>query len=102
MNYNLETEIHDLMDLLNFTLGKDFTDKWRFKYGERLIKLFQIKILDSLRNAKVIKLKTLYKFFTKDSGFSDEVARNFLQDIDFSLYFPIITGTKDDLKETLE
>lgn len=102
MAYNVETEIHDLMDLLNFTLSKDFSEKWRFKYGERLVKLFQIKILDSLKNSKVIKLKGIYKFLTKDSGFSEDVIKNFLQDVDFSLYFPIITGTKDDLKESLE
>lgn len=94
---SVDTEIHDLMDLLNFTLSKDFMDKWRFKYGERLVKLFQLKILDSLKNLKNIKLKTMFRFLTKDSGFSDDVVKNFFLDIDFSIYYPILVGVDEDL-----
>ena len=47
----------DFMDLINFTLHKDFVDKWRHKYSEKFIKHFQMKILESLNKQKILKLK---------------------------------------------
>lgn len=89
---NLETDLIDLMDTLEFTISKDFLNKWKFKYGERLIRLFQIKILDALKKQKPIKLKNLTKFLVTDSGFNIEVVKNFYLDIEFDIYYPIITG----------
>ena len=45
---NTEIDFIDFMDLINYTLHGRFIDKWRFKYSEKFIKHFQIKILDSL------------------------------------------------------
>jgi len=89
---NLETDLIDLMDTLEFTISKDFLNKWKFKYGERLIRLFQIKILDALKKQKPIKLKNLTKFLVVDSGFNLEVVKNFYLDIEFEIYSPIISG----------
>ena len=89
---NIETELIDLMELIEFTMSIDFLDKWRMKYGERIIRLFQIKILDSLKKQKPIKLDSIYKFLVLDSGFSRELVTNFLNDIDYELYSPIILG----------
>jgi len=94
---NLETDLIDLMDTLEFTISKDFLDKWKFKYGERLIRLFQIKILDSLKKQKPLKLKNLTKFLVIDSGFNLEVAKNFYQDIEIDIYYPIVSGAVRDL-----
>jgi hypothetical protein len=96
---NLETDLIDLMDTLEFTISKNFLDKWKFKYGERIIRLFQIKILDSLKKQKPLKLKYLVKFLVVDSGFNVEVVKNFFEDIDFEIYYPIISGTLRDAIE---
>tara|TARA_R110000772_G_scaffold98900_1_gene198410 strand:+ start:300 stop:596 length:297 start_codon:yes stop_codon:yes gene_type:complete len=95
---NLDVEIYDLIDLLSFTLGKEFLEKWRFKYGDRMIKLFQLKIINSLRKSKNIKLKSIFRYLHKDSGFSEEIAENFLIDIDFAIYSPIIVGSLKELR----
>jgi len=95
---NLEEDLIDLMDLVEHTLSKEFIDKWRFKYGERLIRLFQIKILDSLKKQKPLKIKYLTKFLSVDSGFNLEVVKNFYKDIDFELYRPILLGTLEDME----
>jgi len=89
---NLETDLIDLMDTLEYTLSKDFLDKWKYKYGERIIRLFQIKLLDSLKRQKPIKLDSIIKFLVLDSGFSSELVNNFLNDIDYEIYSPIILG----------
>ena len=96
---NIETELIDFADTLNFTLSKDFLTKWKFKYGERLLRLFQIKILDSLKRQKPLKLESLGKFLVNDSGYNPEVVKNFFMDIDFEIYFPIISGRLKDLTQ---
>ena len=89
---NIDTELIDLMELIEFTMSIDFLDKWKMKYGERIIRLFQIKILDSLKKQKPIKLDSIIKFLVLDSGFSSELVNNFLNDIDYEIYSPIILG----------
>jgi hypothetical protein len=96
---NLEIELIDLMDTISFTLSKEFLNKWKFKYGERIIRLFQIKILDSMKNQKPIKLKVMYKFLVKDSGFNPEVVIDFFKDIDFEIYSPILSGHLGSIEE---
>lgn len=98
---NIDTELIDLMELIEFTMSIDFLDRWKMKYGERLIRLFQIKILDSLKKQKPLKLNSLCKFLIIDSGFNQEIVINFLNDIDSELYYPMILGRIDsiDLKE---
>jgi len=96
---NFDIQLIDLMDTLEFTLSKNFLDKWKFKYGERLIRLFQIKILDCLKKQKPLKLKYLTKFLVTDSGFNFDIIKNFFLDIDFEIYYPMITGT---IKSILE
>lgn len=102
MNNNLDIEIYEFLDLMSFTLSTSFMDKWKFKYGERIVKLYQVKLLDSLKNSKCIKIASLFKFLTKDSGFSTEVVKNFLEDVDFSLYTPILQGTEKDLRKAID
>jgi|GEM_PF-1163492 len=89
---NIDTELIDLMELIEFTMSIDFLNKWKMKYGERLIRLFQIKILDSLKKQKPLKLNSLCKFLIVDSGFNQEIIINFLKDIDNGIYYPIILG----------
>lgn len=94
---NIDTELIDLMELIEFTMSIDFLNKWKMKYGERLIRLFQIKILDSLKKQKPLKLNSLCKFLIVDSGFNKEIVINFLKDIDNELYYPMILGKIDSI-----
>jgi hypothetical protein len=97
MMTNTDTELIDLVDLIDFTLSKAFKSKWKIKYGERLLSLFQIRFLASIKKQKPIKLKSLFKFLSTDSGYNPELVKNFLLDIDFEVYSPIISGTEEDL-----
>lgn len=98
---NLDEELFETFDLLKFTTSKDFIDKWSYKYGKRMTRLFQIRILKSLESRKPLKMHTLHKFLSIDSGFNTEVVENFLQDIDFEIYYPIITGSLTDIAPRL-
>ena len=65
-----DIELVDFMDLINYTLHKDFVEKWRYKYSEKFIKHFQIKILESLSKQKIIKLikYSLKRHFERNSN----------------------------------
>ena len=74
---NSDIELIDFMDLVNFTLHKAFVDKWRFKYSEKFIKHFQLKILESLNRQKIIKQSSLYNYLVKKCRYNgDQVARD--------------------------
>jgi len=93
MMANLEQDLIETIDLLNFTFSSDFVDKWAYKYGKRLPSLFQIRLLKSLDGRKPLKIETVNKFLTIDSGFNEEVVESFIEDIDYQIYRPIISGS---------
>ena len=82
------------MDLINFTLHKDFVEKWRHKYSEKFIKHFQMKLLESLNKQKVLKLSSLINYLTKKCRYSTEQVENFIETIDISIYYPLIIADK--------
>ena len=87
---NTDIDLVDFMDLINYTLHKDFVEKWRYKYSEKFIKHFQIKILESLNKQKIIKLTSLVNYLTKKCRYSPEQVENFFESIDISIYYPLI------------
>ena len=92
MKTNSDIDIIDFIDLLNFTLSKKFSDLWRFKYSEKFIKHFQIKILQSLSNQKPLKIDTLFIYMTKKCKYSPAQVLNFFDSIDIYGYYPFIIG----------
>lgn len=88
----LDIEIIDFIDLVNYTLSNDFIESWRYKYSEKFIKHFQIKILHSLSNQKPLKITSLYSYLTNKCKYSKEQVDNFFESIDINIYRPLITG----------
>ena len=96
MDYHIN--LIDFIDLINFTLHKDFVEKWRHKYSIKFIKLFQLKVLDSMSKRKVIKLSSLYNYLTRKCRYSPDQVVNFFETIDIETYKPLISGDLSDLK----
>ena len=91
---NTDIDLIDFMDLINFTLHKNFVEKWRYKYSEKFIKHFQVKILESLNKQKIIKLSSLYNYLTKKCRYSQEQVENFFVSIDILIYYPLVINDK--------
>lgn len=89
---NLDIDLIDTIDLINYTLSDKFIDNWKHKYSEKFIKLFQLKLLECFNESKPIKIDTLYTYFTKNNKYSGEQVSNFFKSIDIKLYSPIIYG----------
>ena len=96
MHNSLDIDIVDFIDLINHTLSNEFIEIWRFKYSEKFIKHFQVKLLHSLSNQKPLKLSSLYSYLTKKCKYSPTQVNNFFDSIDINIYRPMITG---DLKK---
>mgnify|MGYP005815318435 CR=1 FL=1 len=94
MYTNGDIELIDFIDLINTTLSNDFVEKWRYRFSEKFIKHFQIKLLNSLTKKKVLKIDTLYNYLTKKCKYSKEQVDNFFSAVDISIYSPLIQGTR--------
>ena len=61
---NTDIDLIDFMDLINFTLHKDFVEKWRYKYSEKFVKHFEViqvtQMTDSHGFWLLLKPKELY------------------------------------------
>ena len=90
MNENIDENIVDFLDLINFTLSSNFENKWRHRFSPAFIRLFQLKIIESMDNQKPIKRSTLYTYLTKRCKYSSEQVDNFFSAIEIDLYNPLI------------
>lgn len=90
MNYNIDENIVDFLDLINFTLSPKFEEKWKHRFSSSFVKLFQLKILESMDNQKPIKKATLYTYLTKRCKYSPDQVDNFFEAIDIDIYDPLI------------
>ena len=94
MYESTDIEFIDFIDLINTTLSNEFVEKWRYRFSEKFIKHFQIKILNSLNKRKVLKIDTLYNYLTKKCKYSPEQVDNFFKAVDITIYSPLIQGTR--------
>ena len=94
MYESTDIEFIDFIDLINTTLSNEFVEKWRYRFSEKFIKHFQIKILNSLTKRKVLKIDTLYNYLTKKCKYSPEQVDNFFKAVDITIYSPLIQGAR--------
>lgn len=94
---NIDEDIVDFLDLINFTLSDEFLDKWRYRFSIKFLKEFQTKVIKSLKDRKPLKLESLFKHLSKKCGYSPEQVRNFFEAIDISVYHPLVLGRLSSL-----
>lgn len=87
---DVKISLIEFYDLLEYTLSFKFRDKWKHLYSEKLIKLFQLKILQSFKNSKPIKKSSLHNYLVTKGKYSKEVIEDFFEMIDIDLYKPFI------------
>ncbi len=90
---DIDEELVDVLDLINFTLSDKFIDKWKYRFSERFLKLFQTKVLQSIKNQKPLKIQNLYNYLVTKCGYSKEQVLNLFEALDvLEIYKPIIYG----------
>jgi len=87
---NVDIELIELLDLLDYTFSESFVEKWRYRFSTKFIKNFQLRLLKSLDEKKPIKQKSLYIYLTKKCKYAEEQVEDFFDAIDISIYYPLI------------
>lgn len=88
---DVKISLIEFYDLIEYTLSFKFRDKWKDLYSERMVKLFQLKILQSMKNQKPIKKTSLLNYLTNKGRYKKEIIEDFFDSIDIELYSPFIS-----------
>lgn len=89
-NNDIKISLIEFYDLMEYSLSFKFRDKWKDLYSERMVKLFQLKILQSLKNQKPIKKSSLVNYLSNKGRYKKEIIEDFFESIDIELYRPFI------------
>jgi ubiquitin-protein ligase len=93
MQYNnIDIELLEILDLINFTVSNEFIDKWSMKYSVQFLKHFQFRLLHSLNSKRPMNVNDLFKYLTNKCKYSETQVKNFFESIDIEIYKPIIGG----------
>lgn len=90
-SYDIKIDLLEFYDLMEYTLSFKFRDKWKDLFSERMIKLFQLKILQSFKSGKVLKRAALVNYLVSKGKYRKEVIEDFFEIIDLELYRPFIS-----------
>ena len=88
---DVKISLIEFYDLIEYTLSFKFREKWRDLFSERMVKLFQLKILQSMKNQKPIKKTSLLNYLTNKGRYKKEIIEDFFEAIDLELYRPFIS-----------
>ena len=90
MSENMDTDIIDFLDQLNFVLSNDFVERWKFRYSTKFIRHFQFRVLSNLNKQKPLKKTVLHNYLTKRCKYSPDQVTNFFDAINLEFLYPLI------------
>jgi hypothetical protein len=91
-------ELSEFLEQVNYALSLEFKERWRHKFSESFITIFQEAIIKSFQTQKAIKLSALVSQFTKKHKYDNTLVQDFFSCIDITLYYPLIY--RDRAKKT--
>ena len=91
MSSNLDSiEIKEFLEQVNYALSLGFKEKWRYRFSDHFIAIFQGRLLKALKDEKPIRKDSLISLYTKKHKYNISEVLCFFSVIDISLYNPII------------
>ncbi len=90
LNLDDKMELEEFLEQINYALSLEFKEKWRHRYSESFINIFQGLLIDAFQQQKPIKISYLENQFTNKHGYDLIQVRDFLQMIDVTIYYPMI------------
>tara|TARA_R110000751_G_scaffold216887_2_gene320005 strand:- start:10 stop:321 length:312 start_codon:yes stop_codon:yes gene_type:complete len=97
-NLDDKAELSEFLEQVNYALSLEFKERWRHRFSESFITIFQDSIIKSFKSQKPIKLSGLMSQFTKKHRYDVSLVKDFLECIDITLYYPLIY--RDKTKKT--
>ena len=90
VNLDDQVELEEFLEQVNYALSLEFKEKWRHRYSDAFISIFQGLIIDAFQNQKPVKRSVMENQYTKKYGYDPIQVRDFLKAIDVGLYYPIV------------
>lgn len=90
LNLDDKVELYEFLEQVNYALSLEFKEKWRHRFSEAFINLFQGKIIQSLQSQKPLKISVLEAYLSKKHKYDVTLVKDFLSCIDITLYYPLI------------
>ena len=90
LNLDDKMELEEFLEQVNYALSLEFKEKWRHRYSEAFINIFQSQIIGAFEDQKPIKISQLETTFSKKYGYDISLVRDFFRAIDITLYYPIV------------
>jgi hypothetical protein len=90
VNLDDQVELEEFLEQVNYALSLEFKEKWRHRYSDAFISIFQGLIIDAFQNQKPVKRSVMENQYTKKHGYDPTQVRDFLKAIDVRLYYPIV------------
>lgn len=90
LNLDDKIELEEFLEQVNYALSLEFKEKWRHRFSESFISIFQSQIIGAFEDQKPIKISQLETVYTNKHGYEIALVRDFFRCIDIGLYYPII------------
>jgi len=90
LNLDDKVELYEFLEQVNYALSLELKEKWRHKFSENFINLFQGRVINALQAQKPIKISALEAFLCKKHKYDINLFQDFLSCIDVTLYYPLI------------
>ena len=81
-----DIELHEFLEQVNYVLSTTFKEKWRHRFSDNFISIFQTRVLKSLTDGKPVKKTSLTSLFTNKHKYALSEVQEFYRCIDISLY----------------
>lgn len=85
-----KVELYEFLEQVNYALSLEFKEKWRHKYSDTFIGIFQDRIINSLSTQKPIKLSSIKSLYVKKHKYDPKIVTEFITNIEIDLYYPLI------------
>lgn len=86
--------LNEFLEQVNYCLSLKFKEKWRYRFSNHFIGIFQEKVLNSLNTQRPLKMSSLVSVYIKKHKYSIAEVKEFFKVIAIEDYYPLVYEDK--------
>ena len=90
--------LNEFLEQINYCLSLKFKEKWRYRFSNHFIEIFQNKVLGSLTTQRPLKKSSLVTAYIKKHKYNIVEVEDFFRLISIEDYYPLIYEDKKYLE----
>tara|TARA_R100001377_G_C3136673_1_gene91226 strand:+ start:138 stop:452 length:315 start_codon:yes stop_codon:yes gene_type:complete len=91
--------LNEFLEQVNYCLSLKFKEKWRYRFSNHFIGIFQEKVLNSLNTQRPLKLSSLTSVYIKKHKYAPSEVREFFRIISIEDYYPLVYEDKKFIEQ---